>query len=48
MREIACCQLGVYIPVLEIGKFPLREDHLNKQTLATQKGVKNHLPRPIV
>ena len=27
-----CCQLGVYIPLLEFAQFPWWEDHLNKQT----------------
>ena len=32
MREIGCCQLGVYIPLWEFAEFPRWEDHLNKQT----------------
>ena len=32
MREIGCCQLGVYIPLWEFAEFPWWEDHLNKQT----------------
>ena len=32
MREIGCCQLGVYIPLWEFSEFPWQEDHLNKQT----------------
>ena len=27
MREICCCQLGVYIPLREFAEFPLQEDH---------------------
>ena len=32
MREVGCCQLGVYIPLLEFAEFPSWEDFLNKQT----------------
>ena len=31
MREIGCCQLGVYILLWEFREFPWQEDHL-KQT----------------
>ena len=50
MREIGCCQLGVYIPLWEFAEFPWREDHLNKQTnKQTNKQInKQQTNRPIL
>ena len=35
MREIGCCQLGVYIPLLEFAEFPWCEDHQQQKRIQT-------------